>query len=187
TGAPEPEAPQAANTGQHPLLSLIGVPNLADHLKPEVLTAMGSKVVDEFKLDEDSRISAGWDETNKTAMDLVMLVRKAKNTPWPNAANVKFPLLIKACIEFNARAYPAIIDGPDVVKGKVEGAPSPEKEARAERIGNHMSYQLLEEMDDWEEDTDKLLIQLPAVGCAFRKSYFDPVKGYNCSHLVSAR
>jgi chaperonin GroES len=50
-----------------------------------------------------------------------------------------------------------------------------------------MSYQLLEEMDDWEEDTDKLLIQLPAVGCAFRKSYFDPVKGYNCSHLVPAK
>jgi hypothetical protein len=44
-----------------------------------------------------------------------------------------------------------------------------------------MSYQLLQQMDDWEEDTDSLLIQLPIVGCAFRKSYFDPVKGYNCS------
>jgi chaperonin GroES len=187
TGAPELEAEQPANDARHPLLSLIGVPNLADHLSDDVLGQMGAKVCDEFKLDEDSRAAAGWDETNKAAMDLVMLVRKAKNVPWPNAANVKFPLLIKACIEFNARAYPAIIDGPDVVKGSVKGEPSPEKEARAERIGNHMSYQLLEEMDDWEEDTDKLLIQLPAVGCAFRKSYFDPVKGYNSSHLVSAK
>jgi chaperonin GroES len=186
-GAPEPMEAEPANDAQHPLLRLVGVPNLADHLEADILAKMGAKVCDEFKLDEDSRAAAGWDETNKAAMDLVMLVRKAKNVPWPNAANVKFPLLIKACIEFNARAYPAIIDGPDVVKGSVKGQPSPEKQARAERIGNHMSYQLLEEMDDWEEDTDKLLIQLPAVGCAFRKSYFDPVKGYNCSHLVPAK
>jgi chaperonin GroES len=47
-----------------------------------------------------------------------------------------------------------------------------------------MSYQLLEEMDGWEEDTDRLLIMLPIVGCVFRKTYFDPVKGYNCSHVV---
>jgi hypothetical protein len=68
----------------------------------------------------------------------------------------------------------------------VKGEPTPEKLDRAERVGKHMSYQLLEEMDDWEEDTDRLLIQLPIVGCAFRKTYFDPLKGYNCSHVISA-
>lgn len=178
---------QPANDAQHPLLRLVGVQNLADHLKDSELASMGSKVVEEFKIDEDSRIAAGWDEKYRLAMDLALQVQEAKNTPWPNASNVKYPLLSKAAIEFNARAYPTIVDGPDVVKGAMRGEATPEKEARAERIGKHMSYQLLEEMDDWEEDTDRLLMQLPIVGCAFRKTWFDPIKGYNCSHLVSAK
>lgn len=187
-GPPEQQpAPQPANDAKHPLLALVGVPNLADHLKDSELASMGSKVVEEFQLDEDSRKSSGWDEKYKLAMDLALQVQEVKNTPWPNASNVKYPLLTKAAIEFNARAYPAIVDGPDVVKGAVRGQATPEKEQRAERIGKHMSYQLLEEMDDWEEDTDRLLMQLPIVGCAFRKTWFDPVKGYNCSHLVSAK
>lgn len=162
-------------------------PNLAFDLDESTLNAMGAKVVEEFGIDEESRKKEGWDKRYDDAMNLALQTVEAKNTPWPNASNIKFPLISTAAIQFNARAYPAIIDGPDVVKGAVRGQPTPEKTDRAERIGKHMSYQLLEQMDDWEEDTDKLLIQLPIVGCAFRKSYFDPLKGYNCSHLVSAK
>lgn len=59
-----------------------------------------------------------------------------------------------------------------------------EKRKLADRIGAHMSWQLLEEMEDWEEETDKLLHVLPIIGCAFRKSYFDPSVGCNESVLV---
>lgn len=59
-----------------------------------------------------------------------------------------------------------------------------EKRRRADVIGAHMSWQLLEEMEDWEEETDKLLHVLPILGCTFRKSYFDPSVGCNESVLV---
>lgn len=58
------------------------------------------------------------------------------------------------------------------------------KRDRADRIGRHMSYQLIEEMDDWEEDTDKLLHMLPIIGCCFRKTYFSRDQGMNVSELV---
>jgi chaperonin GroES len=32
-------------------------------------------------------------------------------------------------------------------------------------------------MPDWEEDTDKLLLNVAIVGCAFRKTYFDHTVG----------
>jgi chaperonin GroES len=49
-----------------------------------------------------------------------------------------------------------------------------------------MSWQLLSEQKEWEADTDKLLHLLPIVGCVFRKSYFDPNLGRNCSDLITA-
>jgi chaperonin GroES len=39
-------------------------------------------------------------------------------------------------------------------------------------------------MKEWEEDMDRLLITLPVTGCEFKKTYFDPQKGYNCSEYV---
>jgi chaperonin GroES len=169
------------------LQNAIGHPNLAEDLDASELASIGAKVVDEYGIDLASRSAEGWDERYDAAMKLALQAREEKSYPWPKAANIKFPLISTAAIQFNARAYPAIVDGPNIVKGQVLGRPTPEKAERADRIGKHMSYQLLQEMDDWEDDTDRLLIMLPIVGCAFRKSYFDPMKGYNCSHLVSAK
>jgi chaperonin GroES len=106
--------------------------------------------------------------------------------PWPKASNVKFPLLTVAAVQFQARAYPAIVDGSNLVKGRVLGPdPDGEKRKRADRIGAHMTWQLLYRMPGWEEETDRLLLQLPICGCVFRKSYYDSIAGSNCSEMVS--
>ena len=58
---------------------------------------------------------------------------------------------------------------------------------RAKRIGRHMSYQLIYDMPDWEEEMDKLCLILPIVGCAFKKTYYDPLQERNVSELVMAQ
>jgi hypothetical protein len=50
-----------------------------------------------------------------------------------------------------------------------------------------MSYQVLEEDEGWEEQMDRLLINLSIVGCNFLKSYFSSMKGYPTDELVLAR
>jgi chaperonin GroES len=110
-----------------------------------------------------------------------------KTFPWPKAANIKFPLLTVASIQFQARAYPAIVDGSNLVKGRVLGRDQDgSKRERADRIGQHMTWQLLYRMADWEEDTDKLLLMLPITGCVFRKTYYDPIAGTNRSDMITA-
>ena len=53
----------------------------------------------------------------------------------------------------------------NIVKTTVIGSdPTGEKKTRADRVSKYMSYQILKEMDGWEEDMDKLLIMLPIVG-----------------------
>ena len=60
-----------------------------------------------------------------------------------------------------------------------------EKRKRADRLGEHMSWQLLDEMKEWEPQTDQLLHQMPIIGGAIRKSFYDPVKTCNRSLFVS--
>jgi chaperonin GroES len=177
------------DTEQHPLMrlvDLINMPNIADDLDDHKLATIGMTVCREYEIDKGSR--SEWEAKMGKAMDLAMQVAESKTFPWPGAANVKYPLLTTASIQFAARAYPAIVQGQDVVKGKVVGQDvDGSKQDRAERIGQHMSYQLLQEMTEWEEDTDKLLHILPIVGCCFRKTYFDPGLGRNCTEMVSAK
>lgn len=160
--------------------------NLCHAIDDEHLARIGVKVVEDYKIDVESRKSAGWDEMHAEALKLAMQVKEVKNYPWPKASNVKYPLVTVAAIQFAARAYPAIVDGANIVRGKVLGKPDEEKRERADRIARHMSYQLLDEMPEWEEETDELLHILPVTGTVFRKSYFDPAKGRNCSELITA-
>lgn len=58
------------------------------------------------------------------------------------------------------------------------------KEERGKRVATYMNYQFSEIMEEWEEDTDKLLNALPVTGNMFRKVYWDTEEERIKSHLV---
>jgi len=158
--------------------------NIAESLNEEVLNEIGSTVIDEYKIDKESRKQ--WEEDSADWMKLAKLTRESKDFPYPNAANIKYPLISKAAIQFAARAYPTIIGETQIVKGKVIGKDETGvKASRAQRVAEHMSYQLMEEMDGWEEDTDHLLTYLAIIGLAYRKTYHDKLKNKNVSEYCS--
>lgn len=158
--------------------------NIAEDLNKEQLIKIGNQVSTGFDTDLDSR--KPWEEDLKNWTDLALQVATSKTFPWPNAANIKYPLLATAAMQFAARAYPTLVpSNGQVVKCKIVGYDMDgQKSARAERISKHMSYQVLEQMPDWEEDMDKLLITLPIAGTCFKKTYWDASKQVNCSKLV---
>lgn len=158
--------------------------NLCDTLDSKSLTEIGVKVIEWF--DEDVGSRREWKEKNDRWMKLATQVVERKTYPWPDSANVKYPLLTTAAMQFAARAYPALVPGPRLVNGLVIGEDQQGlKAGSAQRVGRHMSYQLLWEMKGWEEDMDKLCLMLPIVGCLFKKTYYDEVKKTNCSELIS--
>jgi chaperonin GroES len=121
-------------------------------------------------------------------LKLALQVAEAKNFPWANASNVKFPLITIAALQYHARSYPVLIDSDTPVKCRVIGEDKDGlRMLRAQRVERHMSYQLLEEDEDWESEMDKVLITQPIVGCAFKKTYRDPVKNHNISENVLAK
>jgi chaperonin GroES len=192
------------------LVDQIDEVNLATRYDPSTLDKLGQLVVFEYDIDENSR--ADWKDKADKAMRFATQEAEEKQYPWPKASNVIYPLITQAAIQFNARTYPAIIQNRNVVKGvvwgtdkgtpatdtgKPDGKPklhpdgSPiwlaapgEKRKRADRIGEHMSWQLLDEMKEWEGQTDSLLLQIPIMGGACRKTYRDPMEERNRSLLV---
>lgn len=152
----------------------------------DILTKLSKQVCEGYDFDKRSR--GEWETRSGAAMDLALQVTENKSWPWQNAANVKLPLITTAAIQFHARAYPAIVPGTQIVKGVPQGKdPDGMKLDRGDRVGKHMSFQVTQEMPNWEEDTDKLLLNVAIVGCAFRKTFFDHTVGQNRSEMVVAK
>lgn len=165
------------------LLHLQSLPNIADYLTDEQLNKIGNQVVRDTETDDSTR--ADWLKRAQEAMDAALQVVEDKNFPFEGCANVKYPLLTVAALQFHARAYGAIVPGKNIVKAKTTGQDRDgEKAATAERVSQHMSYQLLDEMPEWVEDMDGLLMALPIEGHEFKKSYFDKTLGRNVSEWV---
>lgn len=163
---------------------LVQSTNLAANLDEDTLTKIGNEVVEGYNDDKQSR--SEWEKKAKEYFELALQVAKEKSFPWPKASNVKFPLVSIAAMQFGARAYPTLVPSTGkIVQMRVLGKdPDGQKYQRAQRVSTHMNYQLTVQMEDWEEDYDKLLIMLPIIGVAFKKTYYDSSLRRNKSCLV---
>lgn len=175
------------------------------------LSIIGSDVVRDYELDLSSR--KAWEKRAKEALASASqeAERADKTYPFPLASDVKYPILTVAALQFQARAYPAIFKGDEVVQIKIvgsdkgrpmrgpdgaavagpDGAPQWEvppgmKAKRATRVKDYMNVCIAYRMADWEADTDAMLLQLPIVGCGFRKLWWDSKKGRPCAAFVPA-
>jgi chaperonin GroES len=184
-GAEPMETPQEEQpTPAASLRAILESANFAEKLDKGELEKIGADAKAGYESDKASR--QDWEECLEEYTRLALQYREDKTFPWPGASNVKYPLLTTAAMQFAARAYPSLVpsDG-KVVKSKVIGKDETgEKYKRADRISTYMSYQLIHEMKGWEEDMDKLLLQLPIVGCVFKKTFWDSVNKQPCSKLV---
>lgn len=159
--------------------------NYAEEIDQEDLDSLGMQIVDQVEIDLDSR--SEWEEQNDLWMSLAAQFLETKNYPWPNASNVKFPLISTAALQFHARSYPALVNEANLVKIRKHGESSEEKNARANRIQEHMSYQILEEMTEWQEDMDRLLYVLPITGLVYKKVYYSPALRRITAPIILAR
>jgi len=136
--------------------------NLAEFLDDEQLENIGSDIHEQYLEDKGSRKE--WENNYASALKLALLVKDQKTFPWPEAANVSYPLVAMACVQYNARAYSALLAGEQLCKpvdGRKEGW------AVCKRIDHYVRH----EIDDWEENMDKLLLIQALVGCPVKKTY----------------
>lgn len=166
------------------LLSKIEADNLAENLSEDELIKIGQDAKRGFDLDEASR--ADWLAATEDWLNLAKQVKENKTYPWPNASNVKYPLISTAAMQFSARAYPSLVPGDgNLVFARVIGKdPTGEKTNKADRISKYMSWQLMYDMPNWVDDMDRMLIMLPVCGMVFKKTYYSKEHEKIVSELV---
>lgn len=201
------EADAVAAAGYDPSMS-VDKQNIADLLTEDQRSELGRRVIREFEIDE--RKFADRKERIEALYKLALQKPEAKDYPFTKASNIKFPLLTKAAVNFAVLTAPALFKDNRVVKSAIVGSDdgvetltnadgSPimdEKTGKpmkagagmkveaGERVSVCMSHQLLNEMEDWESDMDKLLHIIPIIGCAFKKTAWDTQNGVPVVKLV---
>jgi chaperonin GroES len=157
--------------------------NLVEHLDADDAETIGETIRRHYDNDKQSRYE--WEQRYADAEKLVMQFAEEKSFPWPGASNVRFPLLTIAALQYHARAYPALVRGVNPVSCRVIGEdPTGEKSARAKRVSEHMSFQIMEEDTQWEDSTDKALIVQAVFGCSFKKIFNSSSERHAVSELV---
>ena len=166
------------------LIDNIEKANIADQFSDTILAQIGSDIISNVQIDDGSRFE--WKEKADGGMKVAKQTIEPKSYPWPNAANTKDPLIAVAMMQFAARSGAEVIRGRDIVKTQITGDDSLGiKEARGKRVGQFMSYQCLDQMEEWESDTDQLLTSVSGFGLYYKKTYRDELLGRSVSCAVS--
>lgn len=157
--------------------------NVAELLTDEQLAGIGQDALKGYTDDLQSREE--WEQRMAEAFRMGLQIKEEKTYPWPGASNVRFPLITVGALQFHARAYPQLVPSTGLVKAEAYGKDDSGKmTTNARAISELMTWQLMEEAPEWEENMDRALLILPILGTVFKKTYFDPIAGRNRHDLV---
>ena len=100
------------------------------------------------------------------------------------ASKVVHPVMAEACVDFAARAIKELFppDGP--VRTKIMGEATEEKTERAERKRDWTNWQLTEQIEEFRDEQEQLLTQLPLGGSQYLKLWYDEQKKRPCAEFV---
>ena len=100
------------------------------------------------------------------------------------ASRVVHPIMAEGCVDFAARAIKELFppDGP--VRSKIIGEVTEEKTMIAERKRDYMNWQLTEQIEEYRDEEEQLLTQLPLGGSQYMKIWYDERKRRPCAEFL---
>lgn len=150
--------------------------NLALILPEELLTSLGREAVEAAERDREAR--AIWDEAMAKGLEELGFDRMddKRSAPFQDAFSGRHPVLAEAVVSFQARAIKELFPADGPVKTKVlADNPPPDLQAAADRIAKKLNDQVTRQCSEWRPEFDTLLMMLPLMGSAFKKTWWDEV------------
>jgi len=163
--------------------------NLAEEISEKELKAKASSLVKMYEEDREAR--SDWEERYKAGLRTVDpdggMSEEEDARASRGLSTVVHPMIAEAAAtQFNARAIAELYPSGGPVKSIIVGNPDEEVEEQARRVKDYMNYQITQEMPEYFPDLDKMLFQLPLVGHAFKKVWWDANLDRQCSKFVKA-
>lgn len=164
----------------HPLIAYLDQGNLVDELDKDDLgnAETAAKIM---TLHDEAKESMGpWLKRYERAIMLAKMQASSngkpietKDFPFEGASLAMMPYITEAMLDFNSRAAPELVWAKDIVKVKVYGQNSEEKEARAERMATYQNYQLSESIPNWRDNQDQGIFIIACTGTIYKETYYD--------------
>jgi len=158
--------------------------NLAEYMDAAKMQALASELDADIQDDRSSR--KDWEQTYIDGLKLLGLKYEERTEPWNGACGVFHPMITEAVVRFQSETITETFPAAGPVKSKIIGKETPEKKQAAERVVEDMNYQLTERMQEFRPEHERMLWNLPAAGCAFKKVYFDPSLDRQTSIFIPA-
>lgn len=100
------------------------------------------------------------------------------------ASKVVHPVMAEACVDFAARAFKELFppDGP--TRTQILGDVDEEKVAIAERKRDFMNWQLTDQVEEFADEQEQMLTQLPLGGSQYLKLWYDDKKKRPCAQFL---
>jgi hypothetical protein len=147
------------------------------------LQKMALKYQDLIKKDKESRKKR--DEQYEEGIRRTGLGNDAPGgASFTGASKVVHPVMAEACVDFAARAIKELFppDGP--TKTKIVGDVDEEKVNIAERKRDWMNWQLTEQIEEFRDEEEQMLTQLPLGGSQYLKLWYDERKKRPCAEFL---
>jgi hypothetical protein len=157
--------------------------NLADDLQSWDLDKIALRYLDMIDKDKEAR-----KERDKQYEEGLKRTGLGNDAPggaqFQGASRVVHPVMAEACIDFESRAIKELFppDGP--VRTNILGKASEEEVQRAERKRDFMNWQLTEQIEEFRDEQEQMLTQLPLGGSQFLKLWYDERKKRPCAEFV---
>ena len=157
--------------------------NMAEDYDQYELSSLASRYIDLLKKDKDAR-----EQRDKQYEEGIRRTGMGNDAPggatFMGASKVVHPAMAEGCVDFAAKAikemYPP--DGP--VKTKILGKMDDIKSEKAERKRDYLNWQITEQIEEFRDEQEQLLTQLPLGGSQYFKLWFDEQKKRPCVEFL---
>jgi hypothetical protein len=157
--------------------------NLADVIDSYNLSGIAIKYLELVEKDKSAR--EGRDKQYEEGLRRTGLGQDAPGgASFMGASKVVHPIMAEGCVDFAARAIKELFppDGP--VRSKILGEVTEQKTMIAERKRDYMNYQLTEKIEEYRDEEEQLLTQLPLGGSQYMKIWYDESKRRPCAEFL---
>lgn len=157
--------------------------NMADDYDVWSLDKIGLRYLELIEKDKEAR-----EERDKQYEEGLRRTGLGHDAPggasFTGASKVVHPIMAEGCVDFAARAIKELFppDGP--VRSKIIGEVTEQKTEVAERKRDYMNWQLTEQIEEYRDEEEQLLTQLPLGGSQYMKIWYDERKKRPCAEFL---
>ena len=157
--------------------------NLAETLEEGTLDALSQEYTEYIEVDREAR-----KERDKQYEEGLRRTGLGKDAPggatFDGASKVVHPVMAEACVDFAASSSRELLPPEGIVKSDIKGEADRKRMEVADRKAEFLNWQLSEQVEEYRDEMEQLLTQIPLGGSQYFKWRWDVEQRRPCCEWV---